>query len=360
MSLDMVIKAWFDALTAKQARIVAVLGMEGRRHDIDFIITCRRYDYVEEVLDMFNLHYECVGYHGESPREKLIRGIERQIALLDVIRDFDVHVSLTSPDAVRVAFGLGKPIIALTDTAHSYFVNKLTLPLANTIIAPSAIPMSEWSRYVSSAEIDKIRAFDGIFELMWINRFKPTGDSIARLGIRSKEFVVIRFEESRASYYGYGDRSRLLIRMAKSILERGYYVVMFPRYPYQEELIKSELGLFLRLGKLIIPKNMRLDGIDLSWHARLVITGGSTMAHEAALLGTPAISYFPQHYYIDDYLINKGLPLYRCVDEDCLNVLESVLRADITHVDTNSVLSRMEDPTRLIINEIKRLVNEGK
>lgn len=78
----------------------------------------------------------------------MLRGIERQLALLDVVRDFDVHVSLTSPDAVRVAFGLGKPIIALTDTAHSYFVNKLTLPLASTVIVPSAIPMSEWAKYI--------------------------------------------------------------------------------------------------------------------------------------------------------------------------------------------------------------------
>ena len=356
----MVIKAWFDALTAKQARIAAVLSMEGRRNGIDFVITCRKYDYVEEVLDMFNLHYECVGYHGESPREKLLRGIERQLALLDVVRDFDVHVSLTSPDAVRVAFGLGKPIIALTDTAHSYFVNKLTLPLANTVIVPSAIPMSEWAKYIPSAEIDKVRAFDGVFELMWINRFKPTGESINKLGLKSKEFVVIRFEESRASYYGYGDKSRILIRMARKVLESGYYVVIFPRYPYQEELIKSELGLFLKLGKLIIPRNMKLDGLDLSWHARLVITGGSTMAHEAALLGTPAISYFPQHYYIDDYLMSKGLPLYRCVDEDCLAVLDSILKADNERVDTRSVLNRMEDPTTLIINEIRRLAVKDK
>lgn len=338
------------------------MSMEGRRNNIDFMITCRKYDYVEEVLDMFNLHYECVGYHGESPREKLLRGgIERQLALLDVVRDFDVHVSLTSPDAIRVAFGLGKPIIALTDTAHSYFVNKLTLPLANTVIAPSAIPMSEWARYIPNAEIDKVRTFNGVFELMWINRFKPSGDSINKLGLKSREFVVIRFEESRASYYGYGgDKSQILIRMARKVLEGGYYVVMFPRYPYQEELIKSELGLFLKLGKLIIPRNMKLDGLDLSWHARLVITGGSTMAHEAALLGTPAISCFPQHYYIDDYLMSKGLPLYRCVDEDCLTVLDSILKSDTTHVDTSSVLSRMEDPTGLIINEIKRLTNEGK
>ncbi len=184
--------------------------------------------------------------------------------MLDVVRDFDVHISLTSPDAIRVAFGLGKPIIALTDTAHSYFVNKLTLPLANTVIAPSAIPMSEWGRYIPSAEIDKVRTFDGVFELMWINRFKPTGNSINRLGLKSREFIVIRFEESRASYYGYGDRSQLLIRMARRALENGYYVVIFPRYPYQEELIKSELNLFLKLGKLIIPRNMRLDGLDLS------------------------------------------------------------------------------------------------
>ncbi len=356
----MVIKAWFDALTAKQARIAAVLSMEGRKNDVDFIITCRKYDYVDEVLEMFNLHYECVGYHGESPKDKLVKGIERQLALLDVVRNFDIHISLTSPDAFRIAFGLNKPIIALTDTAHSYFVNKLTLPLADVIIAPSAIPISEWGRYVPSAEIDKVRTFDGVFELMWINRFKPTGESISKLGLKSKEFVVIRFEEARASYYGFGDKSRLLIRMARNALEKGYSVVLFPRYPYQEEMIRSELGLFIKLGRLIIPKGLRLDGLDLSWHARLVITGGSTMAHEAVLLGTPAISYFPQHYYIDDYLINKGLPLYRCVDEDCINVLNTVIDSNIEHVDTSSVLSRMEDPTDLIFREIKRLVNERR
>lgn len=342
------IKAWFDALTAKQARIAAVLSLESRQEDIDFIITCRNYDYVEEVLGMFGLRYECVGRHGESPRDKLAKGIERQLALLDVVKDFDVHVSLTSPDAIRIAFGLGKPIVALTDTVHSRFVNKLTLPLADSIIAPYAIPMSEWARYIPSAEIDKVRAFDGLFELMWINRFRPTGESIGRLGLRSREFAVIRFEEARASYYDYGDKSRLLIRIARNILERGYYVVMFPRYPYQEEMIKSELGLFLRLGKLIIPRGgMRLDGLDLSWHARLVITGGgSTMAHEAALLGTPAISYFPQHYYIDDYLVSKGgLPLHRCVGDDCMDILESILKSDIEHVDTSNVVSKMEDPT---------------
>jgi hypothetical protein len=352
------IKVWFDALTAKQARIAAVLSVVGRDEGVEFLITCRRYDYVEEVLDMYNLRYVCIGQHGESARDKLVKGIERQLALLDVVRDFDVHVSLTSPDAIRVAFGLGKPIIALTDTAHSYFVNKLTLPLADVVIAPSAIPMSEWSRYIPSAEIDKVRAFNGIFELMWISRFKPTGETIGKLGLKSRDFVVIRFEEAKASYYGFGDKSKLLIRMARNILERGYSVVVFPRYPYQEDLVKSELGLFMRLGKLVIPRNARLDGLDLAWHARLVITGGSTMAHEAALLGTPAISYFPQHYYLDDYLISNGLPLYRCVDEDCMNVLNKVLDMGIEHVDTSSVLRSMEDPTRLIISEIKRLSSQ--
>ncbi len=354
------IKAWFDALTAKQARIAAVLSLESGREGINFIITCRDYDYVEEVLGMFGLHYECVGRHGESPREKLARGIERQLALLDVVKDFDVHVSLTSPDAVRIAFGLGKPIVALTDTAHSRFVNKLTLPLADSIIVPSAIPINEWTRYIPSVEIDKVRAFDGLFELMWVNRFKPTGDSINKLGLRSREFAVIRLEEARASYYDYGDKSRLLIRMARGILERGYYVVMFPRYPYQEEMIKSELGLFIRLGKLIIPRSMKLDGLDLSWHARLVVTGGSTMAHEAALLGTPAISYFPQHYYIDDYLVGKGLPLHRCVGDDCMYALESILKSDVEHVDTSNIISGMEDPTGLIISEIRRLAGGSR
>jgi Uncharacterized protein conserved in archaea len=95
------IKVWFDALTAKQARIAAVLSVVGRDEGVEFLITCRRYDYIEEVLDMYNLRYVCIGQHGESARDKLVRGIERQLALLDVVRGFDVHVSLTSPDAIK-------------------------------------------------------------------------------------------------------------------------------------------------------------------------------------------------------------------------------------------------------------------
>ncbi|WP_069808126.1 DUF354 domain-containing protein [Vulcanisaeta thermophila] len=354
------VKVWFDALTAKQARIAAVLTIEGARRGLDFIITCRKYDYVDEVLDMYGLRYQCLGQHGESTREKLVRGLERQLALIDVVGDFDVHVSLTSPDAFRVAFGLNKPIVALTDTVHSYFVNKLTLPLADVVIAPSAIPVSEWGRYVPVTEIDKIRTFDGVFELMWIRRFKPSGESIRKLNLEPRGFVVIRFEESRASYYNYTEKTRLLIDMVKLSLDRGLTAVVFPRYPWQERALNDELGLYIKIGRVVIPRGLRLDGLDLAWHARLVVTGGSTMAHEAALLGTPSISYFPQHYYLDDYLVSRGLPLYRCVDADCLDTMRMLLSKPDVDGDVKGIVNSMEDPTQLIINEIMNVAARGR
>jgi len=49
-----------------------------------------------------------------------------------------------------------------------------------------------------------------------------------------------------------------------------------------------------------------LNGLDLSYHARATLTGSGTMAREAAVLGTSAVSFFP-----DEKLL--------CVDQDLVN-----------------------------------------
>ncbi len=355
-------RIWFDALTPKQARIAAVLAEEGVKRGFDVFITCRCYDYVEEVLTLMGVKdYICLEGHGETKEEKLEKGISRMRLLLRTLSDrkIDIHISLTSPEGVRIAFGLGIPIVALTDTPHAYHVNKLTLPLANIVMAPKAIPIDEWLRYIPHGERDKIKTFDGIFEVMWVKRFKPSGQSLKRLGLE-RPFIVLRLEESKAAYYGFGDMTDLTFKIIEEALRRGYAAVVFPRYEHQEIMLRKAFSHEIERGFVIIPKGLFIDGLDLAWHASLVITGGSTMSHEAALLGTPALSYFPRHYHTDSYLRERGFPLYRCFDKvECLNIVRALLEKG-EKANTLDLLKSIEDPTDRIFELALRLLQSAQ
>ena len=75
------------------------------------------------------------------------------------------------------------------------------------------------------------------------------------------------------------------------------------------------------------------------------------MATEAALLGVPALSYFPEDYYIDRYLQERGAPLFRCKDEEgCVKALRDALKSG------RATPPRLEDPTGLIFEVVKDVV----
>lgn len=336
-------RIWFDALTAKQARMASILYLEGRKRGIDVEITCRNYDYVENIFALYGVPHKCVGMHGSTPMDKLRKGFERSLRLLDELGDFDVHVSLTSPDAFRIAFGLNKPIIALTDTAHSIFVNKLTLPLASLIILPNALPHNDILMYVPCDERRSLKWFNGLFEMMWIKRFVPNEREVEKLGLEPGSYAVFRFEESLASYYGYGDKLDVGVEAIRALLKRGFKVLAFPRYEHQAKAIRSTFN-----GEDVIVPTVPLDGLNLAYHAALVITGGSTFSTEAALLGTPSISYFPTTYYIDDYLIKLGFPLRKCKPED---LPKCIAEADLTKARPS--LEGLVDPTDLILDSAR-------
>lgn len=315
-------KALFDALTPKQARIAALLKREG----LDLVITCREYYHVKDMLELYGVPYICIGKYGETPYEKLVEGLRRQLELVDLMKGLDGVLSFPSPDAVRTAFGLGKKSVILNDTPHAFHANSLTIPLSEYLIAPAAIPLEAWRPYCPK----RVATFDGVFEYMWVSRHEPKVETIRRLGLEPGRYVVFRPEEAKAAYYRW-DVTALRRKLVDAAKELGYVVVNVPRY--DDQIIDGVINL-----------TKAVDHLDLAYYAAAVITGGMTMATEAVLMGTPALSYFPEHLHIDTYLIAKGAPLYRCsgVDE-CLVELRKALQGG------KAGPMRLEDPTKLVI-----------
>ena len=322
-----------DALTPKQARIAAVLYKEGLQRGFELVITCREYFHLADVLKMYDVPYICVGRYGASLYEKLIYGIERQRALAEVAKDVEGYVGFPSPDAARVVFGLGRPLVVLNDTPHAVHVNRLGLPLAEVLVAPAAVPAEAWRPYCPR----KVETFEGVFEYMWVSRFAPDPSVVKDIGLEPGGYVVLRPEESHAAYYKWdmAQVRKAFVEVAKSM---GYVVVNVPRYP--DQVIEGVVNL-----------TKAVDHLQLAYFSAGVVTGGATMATEAALLGVPSLSYFPETYYIDEYLQKNGAPLYRCKElQHCVETLRLMLKMGKT------APLKLEDPTKTIMKAVADVV----
>jgi len=350
-------KIWVDVLTPKQALLFSTF-ISDVKHEYDCLVTTRKYDYTNEILKINNIKaVEIYKYGGGGKYEKLRASIERSIRLLKHIRVFmpDIALSFTSPDMARIAFGLGIPFILLTDSPHSVYVNKLTLPLANSVITPKCTAEGI-KRFILKES--RLYTFNGIFEVAWVARHTPNVKVIKKMGLEPYSYVVVRTEESKAAYYGWGsDESTTVVRPLIEALLDKLEVIVYTRYRDQSMYVKKIFGKHIKEGRLKLLKRP-LDMLSLEHYAVLVITGGSSMAQESSLMGTPSITLFPKQLETFEYLRSKGFPIHFGLKiEDAVKLsLNIVSDPDNYRVKTKSMLNKMEDPIPLIKNVINELI----
>jgi Uncharacterized protein conserved in archaea len=76
---------WFDALTSKQLLIAASLKNYLSPRGYDVIITSRRYDAIEGLVETLKIDAILIGGYGETLYEKLRIDIDRMSRLLGVL-----------------------------------------------------------------------------------------------------------------------------------------------------------------------------------------------------------------------------------------------------------------------------------
>jgi uncharacterized protein len=88
-------------------------------------------------------------YNPSTLFSRLEESAEREAKFSRIFADNtpDVAIAHQSVELSRVAFGLGIPLILTADTPHAIAVNKLTIPLANTVVVSEALPMSFLKKY---------------------------------------------------------------------------------------------------------------------------------------------------------------------------------------------------------------------
>jgi hypothetical protein len=350
-------KVWIDVLTPKQVHYFhrTTEGLEKKGHEI--VITARHYDSTIELLESMDIAHRIVGGHGGGTLgEKLKASLRRQIHIQNFLQSMkqlpDWSLSLCSPEAARIAYGLGIRVLLSNDAPHAEAVSRLTLPLADRLVAPKCIPKAKFTRY--GIEPERIRQYDGIDEVAWIRDLRPDESSLALLGLRDRRFVVLRPEETKAAYLldTLQPSSVTVLRpMIEKLIQLHLEVaiVVLPRYPDQRDALNMEFG-----DRIVIP-DRAIEGPSVMAYADLVVSGGGTMSREASLLGTPAICAFPKGQPdVERFLIERGFPLQyiKDIEEATETALQILADPEEHRMETYDLLREMESPVETITETV--------
>ncbi len=218
-------------------------------------------------------------------------------------------VSFSSPEASRVAFGLGIKHYIFNDSPHATAVAKLTVPLADRLFCPWIIPLGEWTKL--GLEKNRVTQYRALDPIVWLRKeLQYNMQNISKLQKtlkidKDKKTLLIRPEEIKASYIA--DKNvKSSIGLIDEIVRKfshKYNILILARYLDQVDFYKSR---FEKMdGTKIIESVM--DGNLLLRLADLFIGAGGTMSAEAALMGKPVISITPINFYVERYLIKVGL-----------------------------------------------------
>lgn len=343
---------WFEVLTPKQAMLFLAFGEKLKEFGIEAHYTTRKHDYIADIFKHRNVSPATFGvYGGKSLAGKLIASAKRVVELAEHIADLEkkplATISFSSPDAARVAFGLGIPLILLNDTAHSKPVARLTFSLARYLITPSCINKEDFIRLGAQPEI--IHQYAGVDEGEYITAESYKQYLKKREESKEEKYLVFRPEESFASYMKDKDSTPYLEILEEAVKHYSGKVLVFPRYGAQKEIIQEKFG-----DKIIIPEN-GYHFLELYANAEVLITGGGTMARESALLGIPSITYFWRHLEPQKFIEERGFPSYstqtipetkKIIKKICSNPKEYF-------VDPTKMLPKLEKPSSKILSLLK-------
>jgi predicted glycosyltransferase len=154
-------------------------------------------------------------------------------------------------------------------------------------LAPEAIPAD-----VLHCRNGKVRSYPGIKEDVYAWTLSPDRSVMQDLGVKPEEILALVRPPATEAHYHNPESERLFEAAMERLCRRSdVRVILLPRNRRQTEWIQSQWPQWFTNSRVVIPSGA-LDGLNLIWHADLVISGGGTMNRESAALGVPVYSIF--------------------------------------------------------------------
>jgi len=311
--------------------------MKTRGHQ--FLITARDKEVTHVLLNNYNLEYVSRGKGKNTLLGKMTYMFNADLKIFNLARKWnpDIFISFGSPYAAHVAFALGKPHIALTDTEHAKLGILSFALFTKTIITPNSFLKSFGKKQV---------LFNGFFELCYLNPkyFIPNSTIRCVLNLKpSDKFVLFRFISWNASH-DIGQSGISLqnkIKLLELFTSLGYKVFISAEGTLSQELEVHRIK--------ISPEQVH----DVLAETDFFIGESGTMSTEAALLGTPTIYINSLDAGVFHDEVRYGLLYSLRTDKNLLNLIKKLLSESnlkAKHLELrNRMLSEKIDVTAFLI-----------
>jgi len=244
-----------------------------------FDIKCSARDFVETVdlLKLHNIEFELYGKHGGKKKSKKIMALlDRYYKLYFNIHSFDFSFS-SNNEAPFISWLNRKPAFVFDDNDIS--PNWLYSKFAKYVVSPKSIDKA--AMYRMGIKPEKLLTYDGFKEHIYIADYKPDPDFLNKLPFDN--FVTVRPENIQAAYVPAGISS-IVPELIDKLLKKGFNILYLPRYQLDKDIIAAD-------DKIFIPEKP-LNGLDVSYYSSAILTGAGSFSREAAVMGTPAVSFF--------------------------------------------------------------------
>jgi len=317
-----------------------------KKHKV--LCTSRNYREVKNLAKIRKLNLIFVGKHGGSEKyDKLNASINRINKLAKIIKKNkpDIAVSFCSPEASRVAYGIGIKHISFSDSPHAEAVMRLSIPLVQKLLIPWVIPKKEFEKFgINKKNIIQYKAIDAASIALRIpkkNKFSLTS--------KRKKTILVRVEEDQAAYSSKNTTKTIMI--IKSLIKEfnNENILVLGRYGIQIQFLNRTFGKKIKILNKVVDGKALLSKIDV------FVGSGGTMTAEAALLGVPTISYNAIPNLIESYLVKKKLVERQTNTKQIVRSIKKILRSsNIEHKKrAKKALNSMEDPYLKLVKAIR-------
>lgn len=341
-------KIWFDILTPKQYLFFEYFIQKlQKQHKI--LCTSRKYEQVNGIRKFGSINPIIIGKHGgKNNVNKLLASLDRSKLLTKKIEKNgpDLLISFCSPEASRVAFGLGIPHIAFSDSPHANAVMRLALPYATKLLTPWIIPKKDFEGFgIDNKNIINYRTIDAA---VIIKNYKKNKQKKSNL----RKMILIRPEESEAAYITKKSKT---VKIIKKIIEKfpDEQKIVLSRYKEQTIKLKKIFGVSICLLSKPVSGKELLNNVDC------FIGSGGTMTAESGLLGIPTVSFNAIPNRIEDFLVKKRI-IVRSENPDRISreIYQSLNNPQIIKKrkeNARKLVMSFEDPYQILLKTIRTL-----
>lgn len=281
-------RIWVDVENAPQAWFFRPLLPALRARGAEVVVTVRDYGEAVGLLEAAGEAFTVIGAVSAGSRwERTMAVALRAAALARFAAGRRIDVAISHGVRPHLAAAALLRIPCLTGYDYEHASKLLVHRLACEVLVPRVL--LERHLRPAAADVRKVTAYEGFKEELYLTDFQPDERIYTLLGLDAARPVVTLRPPSFHAHYASDEGNALFFDVLRLLrADSNRQIVVTARDASQRgqiaEMCRADAG-------VVIPQRP-VDGLNLIWHSDLVISGGGTMAREAALLGVPAVSIF--------------------------------------------------------------------